>query len=116
MLLETPKFLQGVYPFEGRGLDNLVAFDPKVAYVVPPDKRVRPFYFRAGNSSPEMIYLVLMRNDTPMRYCPLGAKGALDVGFHVIEETAPGTVLEVRFAAPQGIKGLVVVDVGLVET
>jgi hypothetical protein len=113
---ETPKFLQGVYQFKGTGLDKPTSLNPKLSYTVPSDKRVRPLYIRAGNSSSEMMYLVLMRNDKPMRYCPIGAKNGFDVGFHVIEEVMGGTVLEVCFAAPDSVQGSVVVDVGFVET
>ena len=113
---ETPKFLQGVCKFEGHGLDKPASLNPKLAYTVPSDKRARPLYFRAGNSSSEMVYLVLMRNDKPMRYCPIGAKSGIDVGFHVVEEVPSGTVLEVCFAAPESVQGSFVVDVGLAET
>lgn len=54
MFLETQKFLQGAYRFEGDRFDSPVSFDNKVVYMAPPDKLARPFYFRAGNSSPEM--------------------------------------------------------------
>jgi hypothetical protein len=114
--LKKPQFLQGVYPFEGDGLDKLVSFEPKVAYLVPQEKRVRPVYLRAGNSSSELIYLVLARDEKPMRYCPLGAKSGIDIGFHIVEEALGGAILEVLFAAPAGVKGSVVIDVGLVET
>ena len=115
-MLETPKFLQGVCNFKGHGLDKPASLDPKLVYTVPSEKRARPLYFRAGNSSSEMVYLVLMRNDKPMRYCPIGAKSGIDVGFHVIEEVPGGTVLEVCFAAPESVHGSFVVDVGLAET
>ena len=64
-----------------------------------------------------MVYLVLMRNDKPMRYCPIGAKSGIDVGFLPRDRGSPsGTVLEVCFAAPESVEGSFVVDVGLAET
>ncbi len=96
MLLDTPKFLQGVYRFEGRGLENPVSFDPKGRVRSSPRQAGTAILFPRGQFLARDDLSGLMRNDKPMRYCPLGAKGALDVGFHVIEETAPGTVLEVR--------------------
>ena len=83
--------------------------------MIPAHKRVKPLYMRAGNSSAEMVYIVLMRGDKPMRYCPIGAKAGIDVGFHLIESVMDETTLEVRLAAPEGTQGTVVVDVGLVE-
>ncbi|WP_156898279.1 hypothetical protein [Methylocapsa acidiphila] len=64
---ETPKFMQGVSQFEGKGLDKPVPLPTKVAYTVPGDKHVRPIYFRAGNSSDELIYLVLTSNGSTAR-------------------------------------------------
>ncbi len=113
---ETPKFMQGVSQFEGKGFDKPFPLPSKIEYKVPGDKRVRPLYFRAGNSSNEMVYLVLTSDGKPMRYCPIGAKSGIDVGFHVVEERGPGSALEVLVAAPDGVKGTVVVDVGLMES
>ncbi|WP_036264267.1 molybdopterin oxidoreductase [Methylocapsa aurea] len=114
-MAETPRFMQGVYQFEGKGLDKPLPPQSKIAYTVPGDKRVRPIYVRAGNSSAEMVCLVLTSNGDPIRYCPIGAKSGIDVGLHVIEERGPGTALEVLVAAPEGVKGTVVIDVGLME-
>lgn len=114
-MFEIPKFMQGVCQFEGHGLDKPASLNPKLTYTVPSDKRVQPLYIRAGNSSAEMVYLVLMSNGKPMRYCPMGAKSGIDVGFHIVETVKGGAVLEVCFAAPAGVNGQVVVDVGLAE-
>jgi hypothetical protein len=73
-MLEKPKFLQGVYKFQGRGLDVPEPLPSPVSYKVPFDKRSQLVYFRAGNSSGELIYVVLMRDGKPMRYFPIGAK------------------------------------------
>lgn len=114
--METPAFLQGTFEFEGRGFQTPIPLDPKLAYVVPQNRHARPVYFRAGNSSSEMVCLSLARNGKAMRYCPVGAKSGLDVGFHVIEEAQPGDTLEVLAAAPAGTKAWLVVDVGILES
>ena len=114
-MLEQPVFLQGLYSFEGSGLDTPMPLKPAVTYSVPGDKRTQLIYFRAGNSSPEMIYVLLRRNHKPMRYFAVGAKGAIHVPLAVVEDLHPDTMLEVFLAAPAGVKGSLVLDIGLVE-
>lgn len=72
-------------------------------------------YFRAGNSSADLICIVLMRGGQPMRYFPIGAKGAEHVPLAVVEDLNPDTKLDVFIAAPQGVQGTVVIDIGLLE-
>ena len=67
------------------------------------------------NTAAELVYLVLMRDGQPMRYFPIGAKADVDVPLHVVEDLDSGTVLELHLAAPEGVAGAVVVDLGLVE-
>ena len=114
-MIDTPKFLQGVYPFEGRGLDKPLPLQPSVAYKVPFDKRAQLLYCRAGNSAAEMIYLLARRDGEPMRYFPIAAKGATHVSLAVVEDLRPDSVLEIFLAAPEGVKGSVVLDIGIVE-
>jgi hypothetical protein len=114
-VLEKPIFLQGLYPFEGAGLETPVAFQPAIAYKVPTDKRSQLVYFRAGNSSAEMIYVLFKRDGKPMRYFPIGAKGAAHVSLAVVEDLQPDTVLELLVAAPKGTTGSVLLDIGLME-
>ncbi|MGI8992203.1 MAG: molybdopterin oxidoreductase [Bryobacteraceae bacterium] len=114
-MLETPKFIQGLYPFEGRGLEAPLVFEPRITYKVPFDKRSQLIYLRAGNSCGEMIYLLFQRDGKPMRYFPVGAKGAVHVPLAVVEDILPDSSLEVLFAAPPGSKGHVLLDIGLVE-
>ena len=114
-MLEKPRFFQGLYPFEGAGLAQLIPMKPAVIYKVPFDKRAQLIYFRAGNSSPELIYLVFKRNGVPMRYFPIGAKDATHVSLAVVEDLQPETQLEILLAAPEGVKGSIVLDVGLME-
>lgn len=114
-MLEKPTFLQGLYPFEGAGLDMPKPFAPAVSYKVPFDKRSQLVYFRAGNSSGEMIYILFKRDGKPMRYFPIGAKNAMHVSLAVVEDLQPETLLEVLIAAPEGVKGSVLLDMGLME-
>jgi hypothetical protein len=114
-MLEKPIFIQGLFNFEGKGLACPDPFDPPVLYEVPADKRAQTIYFRAGNASPEMIYLVLTAGGRPMRYFPVGAKGAIHVPLAVVEDLAPGTKVEILIAAPAGLKSSVLLDIGFME-
>jgi hypothetical protein len=114
-MLEKPTFIQGLFAWEGKGLECPNPFDPPVVYEVPPDKRAQTIYFRAGNAAPEMIYLVLTCNGRPMRYFPVGAKGAIHVPLAVVEDVAPASKLEILLAAPSGLQSSVLLDVGFME-
>jgi hypothetical protein len=115
MALENPRFLQGVYGVSGAGLNQSVPLVPEVKYAVPFDKRTQLIYLRAGNSLDEMIYLVLTRNGKPMRYFPIGAKGAVHVPLAIVEDIEPESKLELLVGAPEGKSGSVLIDLGLVE-
>jgi hypothetical protein len=114
-MLEKPAFIQGLFAWEGKGLECPSSFDPAVSYTVPEDKRVQTIYFRAGNASAEMIYLVLTTGGRPMRYFPVGAKGAIHVPLAVLEDISPGSRVEILIAAPKGLKSSVLLDVGFME-
>ncbi len=114
-MLEKPKFLQGVFAFEGKGLDTPTLLDVSLSYTVPYDKRAQLIYFRAGNSSEELIFVVLRRAHTPMRWFPIGAKSTVHVPLAVVEDIFPDTLLEVFIGAPASVKGHVVIDIGLIE-
>jgi hypothetical protein len=114
-MTEKPAFLQGVYPFEGRGLNSLQPFSPPITYKVPFDKRSQFIYFRGGNSSAEMVYVVMTTNGKPARYFPVGAKSSTHVPLAVVEDLEPGTEINLLFAAPEGEKGTLIIDVGLME-
>ena len=111
----TPRFLQGAYAFEGAGLDKPVPLDPALSYVVPPGVTAQPVYFRGGNSTAEMVCVVLLRDGRAMRYFPIGAKGSTHVALRVVEDLLADTRIELHLAAPEGLTGTVVVDLGLVE-
>ena len=114
-MLEKPIFLQGVYSFHGKGLKSPVPLEPAIHLKVPSDKRCQLTYFRAGNASSELIYFVVMRDGSPMRYFPVSAKGATHIPLAVVEDLQPDASLEVLIAAPDGSTGEVVVDAGLME-
>jgi hypothetical protein len=112
---ETPRFIQGVFAFRGRGLAEPVPLEPGVTYKVPFDKRAQPIYLRAGNSTPEMVYLALLKGKKPFRFFPIGAKDAIHVQLAIVEDLDPESELELRVGAPQGLEGSVLVDLGLLE-
>jgi hypothetical protein len=112
---ETPKFIQGIFAFKGAGLREPVPLTPEASYKVAYDKRAQTVYLRAGNSTGEMICLVLGRGGQAMRYFPIGAKGAIHVPLAIVEDLEPETELTLRLCAPAGVQGEVIVDLGLVE-
>jgi hypothetical protein len=111
----TPRFLQGVFPFEGKGLDQAASLGPDLSYVVPDGVTAQAVYFRGGNGAGELICMVLFRDGAPMRYFPIGAKGDVHVPLRVVEDLTSGTTVELRLAAPAAVTGTVIVDLGLVE-
>ncbi|WP_433537815.1 molybdopterin oxidoreductase [Micromonospora sp. CA-249363] len=111
----TPRFLQGVYSFEGKGLDRPGLVDGTLSYVVPGGVVAQPVYFRGGNASAELICVLLMRDGQPMRYFPIGARSDVHVPLRVVEDLDAGTGIELHVAAPAGVSGTVIVDLGLVE-
>jgi assimilatory nitrate reductase catalytic subunit len=113
-LASTPQFLQGVFAFEGRGLDQPFLLDPELVYTVPADREAQLVYVRAGNASPHLIYAVMMRDGEPMRYFPIGAESSTHIALRVVEDLLANTRLEVFVAAREGT-GQIVLDVGLVE-
>ncbi|XXX81783.1 molybdopterin oxidoreductase [Sorangium sp. So ce134] len=113
--METPRFIQGVYAFEGQGLERPVPLRPVIGYTVPRDKRAQLIYLRAGNSTSELIYLLLKRDGQPMRYFPIGAKAAIHVPLVIVEDIHPESVLELSVGAPEGARGLATIDIGLAE-
>jgi hypothetical protein len=114
-MLEQPQFLQGIFSFQGHGLDSPQPFSTPLVYTVPFDKRSQFIYFRAGNSSSELIYIVLLKGGKPMRYFPIGAKESVHVPLAVVEDLEPETTVELQVGAPAGTSGLVVLDIGMME-
>jgi hypothetical protein len=111
----TPRFLQGIFPFAGEGLDKAKLLASTMVYIVPADKRSQLIYIRAGNSSDELLCLSLYRDGKVMRLFPVGAKEAVHVSLAVVEDLMPDSKLEVLVSGPVGASGMVVVDIGLLE-
>lgn len=114
-MLTQNRFLQGVFGFEGAGLDKPAPLADELSYLVPDGVVAQALYFRGGNTTDELVTVVLMRDGVPMRYFPIGAKGDVHVPLRVVEDIDGGSVVELRVAAPLGLTGMVVVDLGLVE-
>lgn len=110
-----PRFLQGVFPCVGYGIYESVPLNDALSYVVPQNHVARIQYFRAGNPSEDLIYLTLNIDGKPARFFPVGPKSDLHVPLAIIEPHPPGTRIEIAFAAPRGMTGTVIVDVGLTE-
>jgi len=111
----TPRFLQGVFPFEGQGLTKPSLLHPSMTYAVPQGVTAQPLYFRGGNATDELVYVVLLRDGAPMRWFPMGAKGSVNIPLRIVEDMLGDSRLELHVAAPEGLTGEVVVDFGLVE-
>jgi len=113
--MTTPRFLQGAHPFTGAGLEKLVPLPGLDGYTVPDGARTQAVYFRGGNSCDEMVAVVLLRDGVAMRWFPIAARGAVHVPLRIVEDVEAPSTLELRVAAPDGVSGTVVVDLGLVE-
>ena len=113
--LATPRFLQGVYPFAGRGFFDVGPLHDALCYVVPKGAKAEVIYFRAGNLSDDLIYLALCVNCLPVRYFPVGPKADFHVPLSITETYPAGSKIEVGLAAPRGLNGAVVLDVGILE-
>ncbi|HEY1971741.1 MAG TPA: molybdopterin oxidoreductase [Pseudonocardia sp.] len=114
-MISKPRFLQGIYPFEGSGMDKPAPLHADLTYTVPPGITTQPLYFRGGNATGELVTVVLLRDGRPMRYFPIGARADTHVPLAVVEDLEEGTTLELHLAAREGLAGTVVVDLGLVE-
>jgi hypothetical protein len=110
-----PRFLQGAFDFKGLGYEKPVLIDDALRYVVPAGATTQPVYFRGGNSSKQMISVMLYRDGSPMRYFPIAARGAIHVALRVVEDLLADTILELYVAAPAGSSGSLIIDLGLVE-
>ena len=113
-MASRPHFLQGIYSFQGRGLDQPFLLHPELTYCVPRDTEAQFVYFRGGNASDELVTVVVMRDGKPMRLFPMGAKSGANMPLRIVEDLLAETRLEVHLAAPP-LAGQVVVDIGLVE-
>ena len=110
-----PRFLQGVYPFAGRGVYDLAPLNNDTQYIVPTGCTAEVVYFRAGNLSEDLLYFTLSADGVPLRYFPIGPKSDLHVPLAIVEIHPAGTKLEICLAAPRGLTGTVVIDIGILE-
>ena len=115
MIESIPRIINGIFAFTGAGLRTTTPLDGAPSYTVPADKRAQLIYLRAGNSTDALVSLVLLRDGTPMRLFPVGARAGQHVPLSVVEDLQPDTVLSLGIAAPEGVSGHVVLDMGLVE-
>ncbi|HZB49944.1 MAG TPA: molybdopterin oxidoreductase [Mycobacteriales bacterium] len=114
-MTSTPRFLQGIVPFEGHGQQKPVPLDPAPRCEVPSGVRAQTGYFRGSGSSGDLVCVVPARDGVPMRCLPVGARGAVHVSPRVVHDLDAGTVAEPQLAGPEGVPGTAVHDVGLVE-
>ena len=112
----TPRFIQGMFSFSGKGLTAPHPLHDAARFSVPPDKRAQLIYMRGGNSTDSLICLILTRDGKPLRYFPIGAKSGVHVPLAVVEDIFPESKIEVLVAAPEGVSGTVVVDIGILES
>ena len=92
-MYSKPQFMQGLFPFEGQGLNTPGLLSSTLTYQVPVGKRAQFIYFRAGNSSSDLIHVPLA----------------------VVEDLTSGTEIAVHVGAPSGISGTLILDIGFVE-
>lgn len=114
-MITQNRFLQGIFPFVGAGLDKPAPISAELSLVVPDGVISQTLYFRGGNSSDELVTVVLMRDGIPMRYFPMGAKSDVHVPLRVVEDIEGGSVVELQLVAPADLAGTVVIDLGMVE-
>jgi hypothetical protein len=115
MIDSKPQFLQGVFAFTGAGYDKPVPVADALDYAVPGTRRAQLIYFRGGNSSGDMVSVILLRDGKPMRYFPIGAHAGVHVPLAVVEDLEPDQTVTLALAAPAGSSGTLVVDIGLIE-
>ena len=55
-------------------MDKPAPLHEALTYTVPMGITSQPLYFRGGNSTDELVTVVLVRDGSPMRYFPIGAR------------------------------------------
>jgi assimilatory nitrate reductase catalytic subunit len=113
--MSSVRLLQGIFAFEGRGLEQPSLLDRSLMYTVPAGNEAQFVYFRGGNATLELVCAIVMRDGEPMRYFPIGARAGTHVALRVVEDLLAETEIAIHLAAPAGASGHVVIDVGLVE-
>ena len=99
------RFLQGVFEFEGHGLSSPSGLGGEgLSYTVPSDRRA------------QLVYAVLRKDGEAIRLFPMGAKEAVHVPLRVVEDLDADARVDLQLAAPEGVSGTVVIDIGMVES
>ncbi len=98
----TPRFLQGVFTFEGKGLDQPVPLDGALSYVVPAGTSAQAVYFRGGNSSDELIWCGADARRQADALVPDRREVRRARPLRVVEDLDSGTAVELYLAAPPG--------------
>jgi hypothetical protein len=106
------RFLQGVFPFIGKGIFESVP-DSSLDVTVCKGMQAQVLDVRSGNHSEDLIDLTLTSNGTPIRHFPVGPQGALHIPMLIQEPRPAGTKLSYFLAAARGVSGTVIVDVGI---
>ena len=82
------------------------SLDAALSYTVPDGAIAQTVYFRGGNTTDELVCVVLIRDGVPMRYFPIGAKGDVHVPLRVVEDLDAGhRRSSCTSAAPAGVAG-----------
>jgi assimilatory nitrate reductase catalytic subunit len=112
----SPRFLQGVFPITGRGLAKPGPIDP-AAEVHGARTGSRPGACTSAAATPPASWSTSCCCATASRCAGSrsGAKGDVHVPLRVVEDLTGGTVVELHAAAPEGVTGELVIDLGLVE-
>jgi assimilatory nitrate reductase catalytic subunit len=108
--------IQGPFSFEGKGTLYPVPLEPSALYAVPSGKRARLIYFCGGNATDQLVTITVTRDGAPIRFFPLGAKTSADVPLAVQEDAFSESQFELLATAPDGLVGVVVLDLGIVES
>ena len=96
-----PASCRGSSRSRARGCDKPAPLHEALTYTVPMGVTTQPLYFRGGNSTDELVTVVLVRDGEPMRYFPIGAKGdTVHVALRWSRTSLDDTVLELHIAAP----------------
>jgi assimilatory nitrate reductase catalytic subunit len=114
-MISTNIFLQDIVAFDGTGLEQFAPLGPELSHRVADGRLCQALYFRGGNSTDELIVVALFRDGVVMRYFPIGARSDVHVPLRVVEDIDGGSVIELQVAAPAGVAGTVVIDLGMVE-
>ncbi len=111
----TPMFLQGIFRFNGKGLENPFPLSEFLVYEVPTRKRAQLIYLRAGNTAAELINVLILRDGCVMRHFPVGGCKTIHIPLAVVEDLTPQTKIRVMLAAPEGLEGSLILDIGFLE-